>query len=137
MPNPRNLSEVLLISDFVSSPYPGRNSLNFCVFLWYIPTSISRQNTTYMTQRTTIPRMILYSRGLPKYATCILKSFPAIGVLAPAHAFCYISLYTRRARSVTPRRSVPACMCIMRHAKSAVHTSQQQRRRTRVIVLLF
>ena len=51
-------------------------------------------------------------------------------VLAPAHAFCYISLYTRRARSVTPRRNVRARMRIMRHAKPAVHTSQRQRRRT-------
>ena len=58
-------------------------------------------------------------------------------VLAPAHIFCYISLYTRRARSVTSRRNVRAHMSIMRHAKPAVHTSQRQGCRTWVITLLF
>ena len=58
-------------------------------------------------------------------------------VLAPAHVFRYISLYTSRARSVTPRRNVRARMRIFRHAKPAVYTSQRQRRHTWVIVLLF
>ena len=58
-------------------------------------------------------------------------------VLTPAHAFCYISLYTRPARSMTARRNVRARMRIMPHAKPAVHTSQRQRRRTWVIALLF
>ena len=50
------------------------------------------------------------------------------GVLAPAHAFCYIPLYKCRVRSRTTHRNVRACMHIMRHAKPAVCASQLQRR---------
>ena len=54
---------------------------HFLCFDEYIPTSIDRQNTMYMTQSIAIPRMILYNLGLPKYVTCILISLPAIATL--------------------------------------------------------